>query len=111
MNDEKSQEEKRLFLGDAFSSAVQSQEQNDAAAKENAAVREKDTDTGFSQQSKTNNDVKTNSVKKSREELEADAKNTAVIEVIKTIEDPEINIDIWTLELVYDIMHRDDGSI
>ena len=26
-----------------------------------------------------------------------------VIEVLKTINDPEIQIDVWTLELIYDI--------
>ena len=31
-----------------------------------------------------------------------------VIEVLKKIEDPEIHIDIWTLELIYNVDVNDD---
>jgi metal-sulfur cluster biosynthetic enzyme len=31
-----------------------------------------------------------------------------VIEILKKINDPEINIDIWTLELIYDVKVEDD---
>jgi len=32
----------------------------------------------------------------------------AIIEVLKKINDPEIQIDIWTLELIYDVVVNDD---
>lgn len=31
-----------------------------------------------------------------------------VVEVLKKINDPEIHIDIWTLELIYDVKVEDD---
>lgn len=41
--------------------------------------------------------------KVSKEEMEAVEENKAVIEVIKTVIDPELQIDIWTLGLIYNI--------
>lgn len=41
--------------------------------------------------------------KVSKEELEANEKNKSIIETLKTIEDPELGIDIWTLGLIYNI--------
>jgi metal-sulfur cluster biosynthetic enzyme len=35
----------------------------------------------------------------------------AIIEVLKTIEDPELFIDIWFLGLVYSIEIDDEGSV
>ncbi len=32
-----------------------------------------------------------------------------IIEAIKTVKDPEIGIDLWTLGLIYDIKIVDDG--
>lgn len=32
-----------------------------------------------------------------------------VIEVLKKVEDPELNLDVWTLGLIYDIAIADDG--
>ena len=32
-----------------------------------------------------------------------------IIDLLKTIEDPEIRIDIWTLELIYDIKIEDEN--
>jgi metal-sulfur cluster biosynthetic enzyme len=34
-----------------------------------------------------------------------------IVEVLKTIEDPEIFLDIWFLGLVYNIDINDDGSV
>lgn len=31
-----------------------------------------------------------------------------VIEVLKTVNDPEIGVDVWTLELIYNINIKDD---
>ena len=32
-----------------------------------------------------------------------------IIEALKTVKDPEIGIDLWTLGLIYDIKTSDDG--
>lgn len=42
-------------------------------------------------------------VKKSQKELEADVSNKLIIEQLKLVYDPEVAVDIWNLELVYDI--------
>jgi len=34
-----------------------------------------------------------------------------IIEVLKTVVDPELNIDIWTLELIYNIDADDSGRV
>ena len=34
-----------------------------------------------------------------------------VIEMLETIQDPEVNMDIWTMGLVYDIQIKDEKSI
>jgi metal-sulfur cluster biosynthetic enzyme len=34
-----------------------------------------------------------------------------VVEILKQINDPEIGIDIWTLELVYDIQMRENEHV
>ncbi len=45
-----------------------------------------------------------NSLQKiSKEEIDAKEENKPIIEVLKTIEDPELGIDIWTLGLIYNI--------
>jgi len=44
-------------------------------------------------------------VVKDQETLQKDPMNLDIIEQIKQVVDPEINIDIWTLGLVYDILH------
>ena len=31
-----------------------------------------------------------------------------IIEVLQTVNDPELNIDIWTLELIYDVKVEED---
>ena len=36
-------------------------------------------------------------------------KKEQVIEVLKTILDPEVHIDIWTMGLIYDITPLEDG--
>lgn len=38
-----------------------------------------------------------------KEAIEADTKKKPIVEVLKTIEDPELGIDIWTLGLIYNI--------
>lgn len=38
-----------------------------------------------------------------KEAIEADPKKKPIVEVLKTIEDPELGIDIWTLGLIYNI--------
>lgn len=38
-----------------------------------------------------------------KEAMEADPKKKPIVEVLKTIEDPELGIDIWTLGLIYNI--------
>lgn len=43
------------------------------------------------------------SKKVAKEDLEKEEKNKAIIDVLKTIEDPELGIDIWTLGLIYNI--------
>jgi metal-sulfur cluster biosynthetic enzyme len=39
----------------------------------------------------------------SKEAMEADSKKKPIVETLKTIEDPELGIDIWTLGLIYNI--------
>lgn len=39
----------------------------------------------------------------SKEAIEADPKKKPIVDVLKTIEDPELGIDIWTLGLIYNI--------
>lgn len=34
-----------------------------------------------------------------------------IIEVLKTVEDPEINMDVWTLGLIYNIDPVDDSTV
>lgn len=46
--------------------------------------------------------------KVSKEEIEKESKNKPLIDVLKTIEDPELGIDIWTLGLIYNI--KIDGA-
>ena len=41
--------------------------------------------------------------RKTSEEMEQKQENTIVIEVLKNIKDPELNVDLWTLKLIYDI--------
>lgn len=38
-----------------------------------------------------------------KEAMEADPKKKPIVEVLKTIEDPELGIDIWNLGLIYNI--------
>lgn len=44
--------------------------------------------------------------KASKEEMEAKEENKQIIETIKTIEDPELGVDIWTLGLIYNINYN-----
>ncbi len=41
--------------------------------------------------------------KVSKEEMEAVEENKQIIEILKTVIDPELQIDIWTLGLIYNI--------
>ena len=34
-----------------------------------------------------------------------------VIEALKGVQDPELHIDVWTLEIIYDILIGEDGSV
>jgi len=45
--------------------------------------------------------------KKSMDDLESKEENKVVIEVLKQCLDPELGIDIWSLGLIYDIIHKD----
>ncbi|MDQ4065655.1 MAG: metal-sulfur cluster assembly factor [Actinomycetota bacterium] len=42
---------------------------------------------------------------------DADAIKEEVIEVLKTVNDPELGIDIWNLGLVYDVAVNDSGDV
>ncbi len=42
---------------------------------------------------------------------DADAIKEEVIEVLKTVNDPELGIDIWNLGLVYDVDVNDAGDV
>ena len=33
-----------------------------------------------------------------------------IIEIIKTVKDPEIDLDLWTLGLIYDILLSENGT-
>ncbi|MBI5073514.1 metal-sulfur cluster assembly factor [Candidatus Woesearchaeota archaeon] len=41
--------------------------------------------------------------KVSKEEMEAKEENKPIIKALKTIEDPELGVDIWTLGLIYNL--------
>ena len=45
---------------------------------------------------------------KDQETLQKDARNLEIIEQIKQVVDPEINMDIWTLGMIYDIQQTGD---
>lgn len=110
-------EETESFLAKMFSSVVKQQEKEKTTAEPIASpgttggkeIPEEEINTELDDAPDTA--MLRQEGKKTPSELSSDPRNAKIIEVIKTIEDPEINIDIWTLELVYDIMHRDDGSI
>lgn len=34
-----------------------------------------------------------------------------VIEALKKVQDPELHIDVWTLEIIYDIQIRKDNTV
>ena len=46
--------------------------------------------------------------KKSMSELSSKDENRKIIAEIKTCEDPELELDIWNLGLIYDIIHRNN---
>ena len=45
--------------------------------------------------------------KKSISELDSKEENKKIIAELKTCEDPELGLDIWSLGLIYDIIHND----
>ena len=45
--------------------------------------------------------------KQSVQEMEADPENKPIVEVLKTVIDPELQIDIWTLGLIYNIDNKE----
>jgi metal-sulfur cluster biosynthetic enzyme len=47
--------------------------------------------------------------KKSLSEIENKVKNKKIIEVMKNVQDPELMIDIWSLELIYDVEEKDNA--
>ncbi len=49
--------------------------------------------------------------KKTREELGLVPEHTAVIDILKTCNDPELGLDVWTLGLIYDIHVKDKTTI
>jgi len=48
---------------------------------------------------------------KSLEELESIEKNKKVIDILKTVQDPELGLDVWTLGLIYNINIDDNLHI
>ena len=46
-------------------------------------------------------------LKKPLSEIEQKTQDKKIIEILKTIKDPELDIDIWSLELIYDIDAKD----
>lgn len=56
----------------------------------------------------TNEQQKTQRI--SREELEKIPKNKQIIDILKTINDPELGIDIWNLGLIYNIDFNEAGQ-
>lgn len=55
------------------------------------------------EKSKEAEQTKSRLQKVAKEELEKESRNKSLIDVLKTIEDPELGIDIWTLGLIYNI--------
>lgn len=49
--------------------------------------------------------------KKTREELGSVPEHAAVIDILKTCNDPELGLDVWTLGLIYDIHVKDKTTI
>ena len=41
-------------------------------------------------------------------EIENKVKNKKIIEVMKNVQDPELMIDIWSLELIYDVEEKEN---
>src|SRR3989338_5980955 len=52
-------------------------------------------------------------VVKSREELESVGSNKEIIDIISKVKDPELDMDIWSLGLIYDIktVNKEEASI
>ncbi|MBR9707104.1 MAG: DUF59 domain-containing protein [Candidatus Diapherotrites archaeon] len=53
----------------------------------------------------------TEMVVKTVQEMGKDPRNAKIIEAIKHVTDPELHIDVWNLELIYDIQHEEDGTV
>ncbi len=47
-------------------------------------------------------------VKRSREDMEKVQDLSKAIETLKTIHDPEVGLDIWNLELIYDLQMKNN---
>lgn len=104
-------EEKKSFLNKVFSSVVGRREEEKAGVTE---APEKNTDAEAIPEVEVKDELPEkseteDSSRKTPSELSADPKNETIINVIKAIKDPEIDMDIWTLELIYDIIHKEEG--
>ena len=55
--------------------------------------------------------IKEPTIVKSQDELSSIDENKNIINVLKGISDPEIDMDIWTLGLIYNIEVKDKNSV
>jgi len=86
-----------------------SHENNKEGNQENSKTDSQESDKTNQQETNNKTDNTPKGQKKPKADLIADPRNEAIIAILKTIEDPEISIDIWTLELIYDIIHKEQG--
>lgn len=111
---------KETLFGEETPEMEQEEKEVEEALKEEEDILEQiehDTETGVQHQEEKVSEVanmkkeeaenaapvKTGLQKISKEEMEAKAELKPIIEVLKTIEDPELGVDIWTLGLLYNI--------
>ena len=95
-----------VFGKSKASHGEQSRESADYAYAKNHATAQKEEE--LQQQKQTPKQTPKSVQIKGQETLQSDPRNREIIEQVKQVVDPEINMDIWTLGLIYDIQHHEN---